>query len=491
MGLSDYLYGLPRDYQPLRGGERIDMDRAMQVARASSQDVVGLLGIPVPSPLLNRGVVFQGAQGTGKTLSIISLIAPAIARAADPTRRETVLLIDLKGDLTPVALSLAKLFPVPPPVYLLNPFDRFSVALNPHELTADPTEITRLVHAITYRKRDARTDDFFDTTARAHLIDLVKILKTRVPGRWTWRDLFLIGTSYELLERVLENSRIGRSKSQAIVQKTFAGIVSTIQSWLDQYEATFACYSQSAKFSINAFLRGRGIAILTAPEDKLDSLGPITRTLLRTVKDRLLTASDRDDRSQTTIVLDEFAYLDNCVEAVEPFFGRARSANVSVICAWQSWPAVCAAHGELRMKGLLDNAAVRVWFGCGAESAERAALDCMKAEVRQRDISVSHGHQASWSESFRTQMRVNVLASEIQSLPPPSRFDPNVRAFVMSSHLGGPVFAEHDVSRLWALLNAIPKVASIRTRPAKDFWLAPWDDVHDANRLEPLFLREN
>src|SRR5581483_334440 len=157
MGLSDYLYGLPRDYQPLRGGERIDMDRAMQVARASSQDVVGLLGIPVPSPLLNRGVVFQGAQGTGKTLSIISLIAPAIARAADPTRRETVLLIDLKGDLTPVALSLAKLFPVPPPVYLLNPFDRFSVALNPHELTADPTEITRLVHAITYRKRDART----------------------------------------------------------------------------------------------------------------------------------------------------------------------------------------------------------------------------------------------------------------------------------------------------------------------------------------------
>lgn len=479
-----------KSYRTLRGGDQVSPAGAARMGRAFHAPVASVLGAPIPEPLFDRGVVIQGGQGFGKTLTIVrSLIAPEIARMAVPGNRRKVIVTDVKGDLTPVVLALAKALPRPPRVVLLNPFDRFASALDPHEFADEPTRIIRLVSALTYRRRDARSDDFFDGTARTHLVDLVKILQTRVPGRWTWRDFYLIATSYDLFERVLRNSRIGQRKAGTIVPKTFAGIVSTVQSWLDQYEAAFACMVRSPAFSVEEFLRGSGIMILTAPEDQIESLTPLVRTVLRHVKDRLLTDNGGDPLAHTTIVLDEFAYLDNCVETIEPLFGRARSARVTTACAWQSWPAVCAAHTEARMKGILDNAAVRVWLGCGAESAAVAAKDCMSCEVVRPETSVSSS--GSHSVSYRRELRGNVLASQIQGLPPPTPAALKVRGYVCTNHLGGPLYCEEDFSDFAAKLNGLSRVPAIRPRPGADLWLEPWDDVRDGNRLEPLFVSDH
>lgn len=492
MSLFDFL-NPPEELTVLRGPSRVDPEDAEVRAREFGGNTGRLLDAPVPEPLRSRGVVLQGGQGSGKTATIVRNLETEFLRmtAEGEEGRRKIIVVDVKGDLTPIVLALAKTVHPQPPVHLLNPFDKFAVALDPHEFTDEPTKIMRLVQALTYRRRDARTDDFFDSSARNHLVDLVKILHRRMPGRWTWRDFYLIATDYDLLEAVLKNSRIGRRKAKMIVKKTFAGIVATIESWLGQYEAAFACFGLSPAFRLDRFMKGRGVLVLTVPEDQRDSLNPVARTVLRSVKDRLLTDNGQDPRSHTTIVLDEFAYLERCVEVIEPLFGRARSANASLYCAWQSWPAVCEAHGERAMKGVLDNAALRVFFSSGADSAEVAARECTAAEVKRLDVSETIGQSPSRTVSYKLELRKNVLPGEVQGLRVPTPADPTVRAFLCASHLGGPLYCEEDYSALFARQNALPRVSAFRPRPPEELWVEPWDDVADGNRLEPLFVRED
>lgn len=139
------------------------------------------------------------------------------------------------------------------------------------------------------------------------------------------------------------------------------------------------------------------------------------------------------------------------------------------------------------MKGLVDNAAVRVWLGCGADSAEVASRYCMAAEVERRQLSFTHGREPTTTESYRTEQRQAVLPSEVQGLPPPHPGDPTVRAYVTANHLPAPVYCEEPLGEFFAFLDALPKVPAYRPRPAADRWPRPWDDQADGLRLEPLF----
>jgi type IV secretory pathway TraG/TraD family ATPase VirD4 len=477
------------DRDPLsvkRGSGPVDQATAAARARQSPDPVVPILGAPVPARMTERGVVIQGAQGSGKTLTILKLLVPELLALRDPGRRTKVVVVDAKGDLTSSVLAMRRALCPEAPLYLVNPFERFGYSPDPAEFAREPTSITRLVHALTFRRRDARSDDFFDTYARAHLVDLVKILQRTYLCRWGWRDLYHIATSYERLERVLKNSPIGAAKAGTIVKKMFAGVVATLQSWLDPYEAAFACWDRSPTFRLEDVLRSRGIVILTVPEDQIESLSPIARLILRVVKDRLLTDTGRDPGAKTTLVLDEFADLQQCVEVIAPLFGRARAARVSVVCAWQSFPAVCDAHGETRVKGIIDNVALRLWLGCGAESAEVASKNCMSAEVKRRDVSYTEGQHSSRTEAYRTEIRTNVLPGEIQGLEPPTAIDLRVRGYLTANHLPGPLYCEERYEPFVDFLNRLPYIPPVRPRPPEDLWLRDWDDVSDGARLDAV-----
>ncbi len=487
--MSDWLLNESGDGHTVRrGSDQISPAAAEAQTRKFAAPVLRILGAPVPEKLVERGVVIQGAQGSGKTLTILKMLIPRLYEMNGRQSREKLVVVDAKGDLTSSILALRRAICPEAPLYLVNPFDRLGWGIDPTEFAREPTSITRLVHALTFRRRDARSDDFFDSYARSHLVDLVKILQTTIPGRWSWRDLYLIATSYERLERVLRNSPMGAAKAGTIVKKMFAGVVATIQGWLDPFEAAFACWDKSPVFRIEDALRGRGIIVLTAPEDQKESLSPIVRLVLRVVKDRLLTDTGVDPESRTTLVLDEFADLQQCVEVIEPLFGRARAARVSVLCAWQSFPAVCEAHGETRVKGIIDNAAVRLWQGCGAESAELASKNCMSAEVKRRDVSFTEGQHSSKTEAYRTEIRTNVLAGEIQGLLPPSNGTLTVRGYLTANHLPGPLYCEERYDRFVHGLNALPKIPPVRHRHPDDLWLREWDDVTDGKALHNLLF---
>lgn len=479
----------PSDYQVLRG-------HGLMTARDAGRHGGGgatfpLLGIPMPDLLRFRTMVIQGHQGTGKTLTILQIIRAALERMRDPGSRERLLIIDCKGDLTSIVLGLMRVLCPGVPTYLLNPFDRLGYRLDPHEFVQDPTQITRLVHSLTFRKRDARTDDFFDSSARMYLMTLLKILQTTTPGRWSWRELYHLATDRELLLHVIRKSKLGRGKAGADVQKTFAGIVATIDAWLAPFESTFASWDGRPPIPFSQFLRGRGVAILTAPESQREVLAPFARAMLSGAKDQLLTDTGRDPRSQTTLVLDEFADLSGIIDVILPFFGKSRAAKVAIVCAWQSWPAVCLANGEGPMKALLDNAGIKVWFACGPESADIAARDCRAAEIRRREVSYGWSHSnngttSSTNVNFRVEMRQNVIPGEIQALAYPDKPDFLVRAYVTASHLPGPAFAAASYRSFVNYLNRLPKVPSYRPRPASALWLKPWDDQSDGYLMDDI-----
>lgn len=460
-----------------------------------------VMNVHVPEPFRYRTMVLQGAQGTGKTLTILDALLPRLKAMADPVGRERMIVVDLKGDITAAVLAARKALCPGSPLVFLNPFELFGSQPDPHEFTEDPAKITRLVAALSHRRRDARTDDFFDTMARLSLETVVKIMQTRAPGRWTWRQLYHVATNYDLHTRVLKASRIGRYKAGRQVKKTFSGIVATIESWLGQYESAFACWDHSPAVKLDEFLRGRGLLVLSCPEDQRESMAPLIRTVLKFARDRLLADTGRDPGSRTTIVLDEFADLEDAVSVIQPFFGKTRSAQVAIICAWQSWPAVCVAHGEKEMYAILDNAGLRVWFACGAESAEVAAKNCMTAEVRRPEWSYGYTYDNFLSSSLlgphsatlnhRTELRANVLPGEIMGLGYPAPGDPRVRAFLTASHLPGPVYCEHDYGPLIAFRNLLPDVPVFRPRPQSHLWLRPWDVAEDGADLNELFQAED
>lgn len=482
-----------------RGHGSIDRREAARLAARFPGPTFPLMGAPIPELLRYRGIVLQGAQGSGKTLSILRLLLPVIMRLKLPEgRHERLIVVDLKGDLTSALLGMARAVCPGVRVCLLNPFDMFGWALDPHEFTTTPARIARLVSAMTYRRRDARTDDFFDNTARSYLRLLVAILNDVLPRRWTWRMLYQIATSYGLLRRVMKRSPLSRMKFGSIVRKTFSGQVGTIDSWLSEFESSFACWERSPKLRLEEFCRGSGILIITAPEDQREVLTPITRLVLRIVKDRILGDTGRNADSRTTIVLDEFADLEELATVIMPFFGRSRSAQASLICAWQSWPAACAAHGETQMRAIIDNAAVRVWFACGEDSAEVAAKNCRSAELVRPDVSVGYRDQdagpvaftasspSSRTVNFRTELVRNVIPGQISGLLPPCPGDMTVRAFITAGHLPGPLYAEEDYGPFVSFLNRLPKVKHFRERPASALRLKPWDDVVDGALLDEL-----
>lgn len=321
MDLS-WLLTPPRDYSRVRGPEAVDPEAAADRTRAFREPHTTVAGVTVPDPFFERGVTLQGTQGSGKTVTILWLLLPVLQRMAVPGNRQRLVVVDPKGDLASAVLTLRRAVCPAAPLHLLNPFDRLGSALDPAEFAGEPTAITRLVRALTYRNRDARTGEFFGNTARSHLVALIKVLQTRVPGLWGWRDLYHVATHYDLHRRVLRNSRHGRAKAAAVVRKTFAGVVNTVESWLGEYEGAFACWDRSPPFPLDAFLRGSGVLVLTVPEDQADSLSPAARTVLRAAKDRLLADTGRDPESRPTVVLDELADLEECVKAVTPLFGR-------------------------------------------------------------------------------------------------------------------------------------------------------------------------
>lgn len=485
------LFGDAHRRRTTRGSGPLSLAEARRYAARFPGPTVDLLGVPIPELLFHRGTVIQASQGFGKTLTILRLLSAVLRRMRDPKSRERVIIVDRKGDVTSAVLAMAKALCPGVPVYLLNPFDRFGWALDPHEFATDPTTIVRLIAALTYRRRDARSDDFFDNSARSYLVLLVKILKAVAEGRWTWRAFYHVATSYDLLQRVVKASPLGRAKAGSIVRKTFAGIVSTIDSWLSEFESAIACWEISPKLRLEEFLRRRGILIITAPEDQIEVLTPVTRLVLRIVKDRVLADTGRDPTSKTVIVLDEFADLEELVPIIMPFFGRGRSAQASLIVAWQNYAAACDAHGEQRMKAILDAAAIRLFMGSGDDSARVAESFLGTREQVRPEYSFGYGDggpgPTSRTVSYRTELVKNVLDGEVTALLPPTESDLTVRGFISAGHLPGPVYAEQDYGSFVRFLNGLPRVKPFRPRPAPDLTIAPWDDDTDGALLDVLF----
>lgn len=500
MALASLLSDRDDRRKVVRGTDVMSLGAANAAGRKFGSPTSPLIGADIPDPMRLRTMIVQGSQGTGKTLTILDALLPRLLAMADPNSCERLVIVDLKGDVTSAVLGARKVICPDVPVVFLNPFERFGQQPDPHEFTRDPTQINRLVEALTYRRRDARTDDFFDSVAKLNLVTLIKILQDRVPGRWTWRHLYHLATDYRLHTRVLKKSRLGRQKAGPLVKKMFVGIVATIDSWLGQYESAFACWSQSPPVKLDEFLRGRGIMIISAPEDQRESLAPVIRTVLKVTRDRLLADTGRNRNSQTTIVLDEFADLVDCVSVILPFFGKSRSAQVALICAWQSWSAVCEAHGEGAMRSVLDNAGVRVWLACGSDSSKIASDNCSAAETRRPDWSYAYGEGDGVSFPFlsprsatvnlRTELRTNVLPSEIMGLGFPTPGDLTIRAFITAGHLPGPVYCEQDCRPLIEYMNRLPHVPPYRPRPSAQMRLAPFDMDTDGLELNELFVRE-
>jgi hypothetical protein len=67
-----------------RGRDRVTQQEADARAGKFPDPIIRLLGAPVPARQTERGVILQGAMGSGKTLTILKLIASELLALRDP-----------------------------------------------------------------------------------------------------------------------------------------------------------------------------------------------------------------------------------------------------------------------------------------------------------------------------------------------------------------------------------------------------------------------
>ncbi len=278
-----------------------------------------------------------------------------------------------------------------------------------------------------------------------YLVELVNTLRRR--AKWAagiGERSFCSRLADDLLERTLKNSKTGPAKSAA-GEGTFSGIVSTIESWLDQFETRFACWDKSRCSRSTSSCAARGAHPLPSSRTRWRASASISRLVLRKIKDRVLTDANGDPESKTTIVFDEFADLHGLADTIYPLYGRSRSSQCQVITAWQSWPAVCVTHSELMMAGIS-----RQRSSCA--SGSRAGVDprqisLRKCARRQRSDagtkSHAYGREYTRTVSSLTEIRTHVLPGEFHlPLPRPGRHA-CARLF-LRPRTSGPVYFEDD-----------------------------------------------
>jgi len=366
-------------------------------------------GVPIAVEAEVQHVLISGATGTGKSQIMDGFLRTLRARGA------RCLVIDHSGG----ALSRHG----GPEDWLLNPFDRRSVAWSPFAEIFNEYDYRRIANAIIPDPIDGAGDKAeWLRYGQGLLADLLRVLKLR--GEESPRELhrWISAAGPTELRKVLAGttSAIFSEPANAKLLGSVRGVITPYVRFLEHLPAA------GNRFSVRKWIQDetdRGWLFLTYKEDQLDELRQFLSCVSAVAMVEALSLRESDQR-RLFFFLDELATLGH-LGRVPDILTKLRKNGGCVVLSVQVLSQLRAIYGRDVAQAIIGNAATKVILRQDDEETAKA----WERQLGEREVKRLTGSQSqnrpggfgrrSEGTSVTTQIvrESVVMASELQGLP--------------------------------------------------------------------------
>lgn len=404
--------GEKEDENHLRGARLVDASRVIkQIHKQKLDSRLTIGGVPIPVKTEDRGFLFAGSQGTGKSQALAVVLDKI---KTDGGHRAVV--------ADPTFIFCRRYFS--PADAILNPFDSRSVAWSPLAEIREPYDCVAMAKSI--------IPDGHGSSAEWHGYAqtlLRPILEHCWTGNLTNANLFHLTCVADMqqLREVLAGTPAAPLVAEGN-ERMFGSVRTIMSRFMEAYEYLDPAAGVDA-FSIRDFIAGGGSGWLFLPytQGQRTALRPLIQCALdvasRTVLDMPPAAGDRSRQSRTWFVLDEFPLL-GVIQSVETLLTNGSKHGAVVLAGIQTIAQMVDTYGREKAQTLL--ACLGTWLTLrvnDAETAEYMSRYLGDEEIRRVVQSGGTSGKAweaaseskNWTEQHATQRAV--LPSELQNLP--------------------------------------------------------------------------
>ncbi|MCC7495885.1 MAG: type IV secretion system DNA-binding domain-containing protein [Fimbriimonadaceae bacterium] len=432
--------------------------------RSTSSDPCPVwFGVQLPPEAAGTHWMVAGMNGSGKTTTI-KILMQSVLPVIGTGRGHRALVYDDKQDLYPFLHAIVD----PARIVTLNPFDK---RCHGWDIAADvrsPAAARQIAATLIPERAEAR-ETYFDDAARDLIAGVMTVFIQLAGQQWTFRDLILALETPARMQLVLSQTPETASLVETyLVARSASDIITTIRTKIGPLRPVAAAWHRAELISLQDWLNGEGILVLSNDEQVREPLQVINQVLFDRLAQLLLSQAE-PVTGRTWVFIDELREARR-LERVSDLLLRGRSKKVSVVIGFQAIEGVREVYrpnvadeltGQCRTAGLmvLDSVPSREW----------AAKVIGEAEYL--DVNRSLGGQHP-SGSEQRQRRDVVMPSEFAELP--RLQDDGVLAGWCLTPYSPPFYTELRGQELdrWSVEE--PEVDSYQRRGAEEQYLGQW-----------------
>lgn len=409
-GRMGQLFGGQSDDGHVRGARMVSGEVVVKEIKKRKLDwrlTIG--GVPIPIQAEDRGFLFAGSQGTGKSQAL----TVALDEIKDGGHRAVL--------TDPTFIFCQRYFSAAD--VLLNPFDSRSVAWSPLAEIREPYDCVAMAKSIIPDGHGSAVE--WHGYAQTFLRPIIGYCWTE---KLTNADLFHLACVADMqrLREVLAGTAAAPLVAEGN-ERQFGSVRVIVSRFLEAYEYLDPAAGADA-FSIRDFIAGgSGWIFLSYTQGQRAALRPLIQCAVdvasRTVLEMPHATGDRSGQTRTWFVLDEFPLL-GAIQSIETLMTNGSKHGAVVLAGIQTVAQMISTYGREQAQTLL--ACLGTWLALrvnDAETAEYMSKYLGDEEIRrvvQSGGTSSKSLEASsksdnWTEQHATQRAV--LPSELQNLP--------------------------------------------------------------------------
>lgn len=398
----------------LRGAKLVGGDDLISMIRAEGKSCdIEIAHIPVPYEIENRGFLFSGAPGSGKSVAVTNILDILATRG----RGDRCFIADRQGVYCERFFGSSEDGETTNDV-ILNPLDSRSVSWSPLAEIQGEWDCEGIAQSMI---PDAQGESGeWNKYAQAVIGAILRhCWKYSLDNAEIYR-LAIVADIAELREITEGTSAAGLlAKGNEKMFGSVRGIVST---YLSPYQ--YLCPSAGREaFSIKAWVQGgKGWAYFNYRGDQRKALAPLIAASIDIFNAGVMSLSPDEHGRRIWLVADEFASLGR-VSSMEDFLTNARKQGGVAILGMQSISQVWAAYGRENAQSMLSS--IGTWTVLRTPDADTSEyLSRFLGDHQVMRIVNSGGSNDgpqgssshnNWSQQYQNE-RI-VMPSELQNLP--------------------------------------------------------------------------
>lgn len=407
--------------------------------RAKADKGFWLGGVWLPSFFKTLGVLLLGVPGSGKSLTMKSLMVQCFKGLISGSNSRGVV-YDFTMEFFPFLKSVG----IPSSKLLLfHGNHKQSVAWDIQGDILNVKDCIPVAFAL-IPPNPRENNPFFTNGARNLLIATLQafhILGRDKGIKWTLKDVFLaLGNKDDLKELLIKSPT-----TRGALEYNNQDVRATLEEHVKRFQILASVWRDKPLVSIREWMKKDDGGIIVIGRDKEDptTSSALARVLINRIGEALQ-AGPRWGESRTTwFFLDELPQMiQDSSQSISDYIATVRAYGGCFITGIQSIPQLFNAIGEQLGKTLLELLGTKAIFHVEQETAKYVAERIIGSyEVKENEQgTVTRVADVSFSNNERVRERVAVHEQELASLPLANSANPTVSGYYLSASLNNHVW---------------------------------------------------